>query len=262
MKIDKFNLVYLHNEELFQFLVELKQLVEKTGADVLRIEDLFAVLMRLFEQLDIAMESVRKDGYTEELARLDLLREKTYRGFMLLTKAYLHSMHRNRVDAARSIKIVADACGDLRYKSYAASTAAVHIFLNELRARCAAAVDLLGASSWVHDLETVNNDFDGLMQIRFDERAEQEHINLRQTRREAEKVYIRIVDRIRAMMALNGEEAYVVFTEQLNRRVLYYKNMIARRKGRRAKTKGKKEAMPQEEASPDVAPEEKGLPDF
>ncbi|MDR1155480.1 MAG: DUF6261 family protein [Bacteroidales bacterium] len=240
MQINKLNLIRLRNEELFQFFVDFKRLVEESGAGALNIEELFAVFTGLFGKLDTALDYIRKDRHTEKLADTDFIRDSIYYGFVQLARAYLRSMRDNKVQAAKNILIVVNAFGDFRAKPYNEETAAIGNFLDDIHARCAADVELLGASEWVDDLEAVNREFSDLMNIRFDEKAQQEYINLRETRREAEKVYANAVDRIHASITLNGEGTYTSFVNKLNERVAYNKNVIAQRKGR-AKAKKEKE---------------------
>ncbi len=241
MKINKLNLIRLRNEELFQFLADFKRLVEESGAGVLNIEELFAVFIVLFGKLDTALDHIRKDKHTEKLADTDFIRDNVYYGFVQLAKAYLRNMRDDKVQAAKNILIVVNAFGDFRNKPYNEETAAIGNFLDDIRARCTADVELLGAQEWVDDLAAVNREFNDLMQIRFDEKAEREYINLRETRREAEKVYTDAIDRINASITLNGEGTYASFVNKLNERVEYNKNVIAQRKGR-AKAKKEKEA--------------------
>lgn len=235
MKINKFDLSRLRNEELFTFFADTKRLIEEAGAQPLHIEDLFAAFAKLFGRIDTALDYIRKNVHTQHIAEKDYLRDSIYRGFVLLAEAYLHHTNAGKVQAAKDIQVVIDAFRDFRSKPYNEETGAITNFIDDIRARCASQVDLLGAREWIDDLEAANREFDQLMGVRFDERAAQKYINLRDTRHEAEKVYGQIADRINAAILLNGEATYAPFVKKLNERVEYNKNTLAQRKGRNKK---------------------------
>jgi hypothetical protein len=77
------------------------------------------------------------------------------------------------------------------------------------------------------------------MNRRFDAEAGQQVINLRETRKEIDKVYTDITERINAFALVDDENDYSDFINKLNERIVYFKNTLSIRKGRTGKvTKG------------------------
>ncbi|MDR1896620.1 MAG: DUF6261 family protein [Prevotellaceae bacterium] len=237
MKILKFYLGHLRNEEHFQLMTEFKKLIEASGASVLNIEQLFAVFLVLFGREDLAVEVFRKNDLTDDISATDALRDNIYRGFTLFVETHLYSPIPEKVEAANNIRTVIDHYGDFRNKSYNEETASINNFLQDINARCADDINTLNAAEWITNLSASNQTFDNLMNQRYDREAGQEYINLRETRREIDRVYNQITGFINAAIIVNGDAAYSDFVNKLNERISYYKNTLAQRKGRAAKKK-------------------------
>lgn len=58
---------------------------------------------------------------------------------------------------------------------------------------------------------------------------------MKQVRYDVDTAYRAIVDRINALIVINGESAYKNFVIEMNLRISKYKNLIAQRKGRNSK---------------------------
>jgi hypothetical protein len=230
MKVIKIDLRILRNEEHFQLMTDFKKLVEEAGAAVLNIEALFTAFIELYGREDIAIEAIRKSGLTDVISDADSARDSIYRGFVLQTESYLYHPDAAKVQAARNIQALIDHYGDFRKKTYNEETASITNFVQDITDRCAADLATLNADGWITDLAAANRSFDELMNRRFDESATQEHIRLRDTRREINTVYIRVIDFINAAIIVNGSTAYADFVNKLNERIQYFKNTLKRRR--------------------------------
>ncbi|MDR1864305.1 MAG: DUF6261 family protein [Bacteroidales bacterium] len=237
MKIVKVNLWNLRNEEHFQLMTDVKGLAGSVGASALGIDPLFAAFVPLLEKEDTAMETIRKHELTDSITEADTQRDSVYRGLTLLVEAYGHSLNEAKREAASRIRAVIDHYGDFRYKSYNEETATIGNFLQDLNSRCAADVALLNGQEWIDELTAANRTFDDLMNRRFDDRAGQEMIRLRETRREVDNIYGQMTDRIEALILLNGEAAFSGFVNRLNERISYFKNTLLQRQKRTAAKK-------------------------
>ena len=241
MKVNKMNLEALRNEEHFQFMTDVKSLVEESGASTLNIDQLFPTFTSLYGKEDIALEVIRKSALTNPIADADSQRDSVYRGFTLFVEAYSHSLDTDNAQAAQNIQVVIDHYGDVRSKPYNEETAAITNFLQDINSRCADDITTLNAQEWIDTLSSANQSFDALMNERFDENAGQEIVNMRDARRAIDKTYTQMIDRVNASILLNGETAYADFVNKLNERIDYFKNTIAIRKGRVAAKNNKGE---------------------
>jgi hypothetical protein len=216
-------------------MTDTNGLIELAGADVLNIAHLYPSFLFLYNKEDQALEIIRKSALTDPIAEADLVRDTPYRGLVLLTEAYEHSSDETKVQAAKNIRVVIDHYGDFRTKSYNEETATIYNFLQDISIRCAADIAVLNAQPWIDDLAAANQAFDDLMNQRFDVAAAQEIINLRETRKEIDRVYAAITERIDASILLNGEADYADFVNKLNERIAYFKHTVSQRKGRAGK---------------------------
>ncbi len=243
MKIVNIELIRLHNEELFQLMADFKGLAEENGVSTLNIEQLFAVFVTLFERVDIAVAAIRKNAHTKAISNVDSLRDDLAYGFTMLVKAYLYRVDEAMIAAAERLLIIINTYGDFRRKPYNEETAIIYNFLQDIEARCAADVALLGAQGWIDDLRKYNREFEQLMSVRFDDKAAEEYINMREARREIEANYKEIIERIDALMIVNGEAPYAEFIKKWNIRVEYYKTTLAQRAGRNKAAKEKEKGQ-------------------
>lgn len=238
-KAINFDLSHLRNEEEFQFAGEVKGLAEDEGLpEVKGLAAPFAAYSELYYLLNTGIEQVRKSEHTAKLKQADKLRGDVYRGFVLFIDAFRHHPNPGKKEAARTIQIVIDSYGNLRDKPYQEETASIYNFLETMDQRCSPAIELLGAASWMEDLSVANDAFDELMTMRFDENVG-ERVNVGETRRALELAYANFISLVEALVQLDSENpAYRKFIERLNARIVYYRDVLAQRKGRTQKKNG------------------------
>ncbi len=233
MEIDRLDVSRLRGEEHFQYMTEVERLIKETTPKVLNIEKLFPVFEELRKKEDTALESIRKSAITDSITEMDITRDALHKGFCMVVDAHTHSMRPIEVEAARLIKIVIDHYGNLRDKPYNEETATIYNFLQEINSRCAMQIEIVGAKKWIEDLAEINKKFEELMNRRFDDNAGQENIILREVRKELERVYTQIINRINAhILLMDADESLSGFVSRMNERIAYYKSTLAARKGR------------------------------
>jgi hypothetical protein len=237
MKCKRFRIENLRHEEWFQFYTEFKTLVGQYTPSGLNIDVLFALFVTLYVRADEALEIIRKSVMTEQLAEADHVRDVTFRGFADAVKSGLSHFDPIRREAARQLKIVFDHYGNLARKLYDEETASIYNFLQEINGVHAAHIATLGLGEWVSRLEADNKAFDALQQTRYAEGAGKPDLRMIEIRRETDRTYRDMLDRIDASILLNGEAPYAPFVNAHNIRVEHYADILAQRKGRNAKRK-------------------------
>ncbi|MDR2908198.1 MAG: DUF6261 family protein [Bacteroidales bacterium] len=242
MKVQKIHLASLQNEEHFQFITDVKNLLEKASEAVkTALGDSIAQFSSVHGREDASLEQMRKNEHTLSLADLDARRDSMYRGLALLVEAYSHSLEDVDVKAAARIQAVLDHYGNFTQASYVKETATIYNLAQDLTNRCEEDIETINAGRFLRNLSFANREFQELMDKRHDDNAANQVENLRDLRLEADALYRKIVSIIDASIIISGETNFADFVNKLNERVAYYNNMLAIRKGVAAAKKEKAE---------------------
>jgi hypothetical protein len=219
----------MRNEEWFNFFTEFKTFVEQATPRVLNIEALFTTFLALYAQADKSLEILRKSGYTAEIVRLDGIRDGTYRGLTEVIKSGLHHYFAQMREAAEKLELIIDHYGNLSAKPYNEETSGIYNLLQDLRAK-ATEVSTLSLSGWLNELETNNRAFETAILARNAEEAGHvADINMLEIRRQTDRCYLDIVERLEALMLIQGTVAFADFVNKLNANITRYKNVLSRR---------------------------------
>lgn len=242
MKCKRLKTEELRNEEWFQFYTEFKDLTTRYGAQAIDIEALFATFSQLYADADEALEIIRKSATTEQLIEADNSRDAVFRGFVDAVKSAGNHFDPAKKEAAKRLQIILNQYGNIARKPYDQETASLYNFLQDVNAK-ADEIALLGLADWTTQLDAENKAFDALMKSRYDETASKTALRMKDVRVETDRCYRDILDRLDALMLINGEERYAPYVKELDVRIERFANILAQRKGR-----SKKDNEPEEEA--------------
>ncbi len=234
MKVTRFNTHNLQNEEYYQFFVRFRDAIQAAGPAVLRIEELFAVFLTLFVQLDAAYKKIIKSAFSEEIDAADRQRDEVFRGMREYINSFNRHFNQAVKEAARKIGIVADSYGDVPNKGKSKETAAISDLIKTLRNEHAEDVLTLALNSWLDELGRLNTAVETLMRERFDETTARTTATMREVRLQTDEVYYKIVERVESFDVIEGttENApWAAFMASLNTVIDYTNNIVAQRKG-------------------------------
>jgi flagellar biosynthesis chaperone FliJ len=219
----------MRNEEWFNFFTEFKTFVAQSTSEALDIETLFLTFLALYEQADKALEVLRKSSYTSEIVRLDGVRDVTCRGLKETVKSALHHYLAPMCEAAEKLEVILDHYGNLSTKPYNEETSGIYNLLQDLRAKTAE-VATLNLSGWLDELEANNQAFEAAILARNAESADHiADLNVLKIRRQTNRCYLDIVERLEALMLIQGDAAFADFVNKLNANIERYKNALSRR---------------------------------
>ena len=216
MQINKIDSIRLRNDAYFQYRTEFRDLVLRSEAVLARIKPQFDAYELLYTQVDDAFKKINKSIFTEQIQEADKARIKVYTGLTAKCRAALKHFDPKIQEAAKHVKIVFDTYGSIARKPLNEKTSAIHNILQELKGKYAKDVALIGVSEWTKELRERNNAFDALMKKRFDESAGKNDVVLREARKELDKKYRLIIERINALIIVDGTENYEKFVRTLN----------------------------------------------
>jgi glutathionyl-hydroquinone reductase len=96
---------------------------------------------------------------------------------------------------------------------------------------------LLGLTDWMIELEQKNNAFDQLMKSRYDEVSGKTDLKMREVRMQVDTAIRELIDRLNALVLINGIEGYENLISDINTRFEKYEHILLQRQGRSAKNK-------------------------
>ena len=236
MKIEAFKLGSLRNEEHCQFFTEFKALADATTPAALGITTEYSLFLPLYADELAALDIILKSATTDELTDADILRDETASALPETVKSFLRHFNPAKRDAATRLMVVFDSYGRIAVRPYDEETAAINSLLADLTAApYAADIATLGLADWLTELKLRNDNFAKLMKTRYTEDAGKTQLRMKEVRVKVDASYRQIVEKIKALIVVNGEAKYKVFVGELNQRIEKYKNQLAIRKGRNEK---------------------------
>jgi hypothetical protein len=230
--IDSIPLSKLHHNEHFQFHTEFRDLVEESDPVMAIIQNEFDSHYTLYVQEDGCIKKVLKSETTLKRNEADKKRDTTFRGFANSVKSALDHADPKVQDSAYRLDILLKSYGNLARKPYHEETAGIYNLLEDLKEKYAADITILKLEDWVVELENNNIAFEKLVKLRFTEIEQATGLKTQDVRKSIDKVYLDIVERIKALILLEHNPLYETFARQLNARISIYNNLIAQRKGR------------------------------
>jgi hypothetical protein len=225
----------MRNDAHFQYQTEFKTLVESVGAESLKIGPQFAEWAPLYAAEDEALKKIVKSEFTAKIQEADKARDDTFSGMAEISRACLKHHNPDVREAAKRLKILLDTYGNIDRKPLNEQTSAIGNILQELKGKYAHDAYSVGISEWVAELEMRNEMFISLTQERFDEAAAKTSVTMAEARAEIDKQYRIIVQRINALVIVEGPEAYENFANRLNVVIDKYAAALSRQKGRAGK---------------------------
>ena len=237
MKIDTVNNSHMRNDEHFQFHTEVKDLIDKAGANSLKIELLYGDYAARYADEDEANRIIAKSAITADIKAEDKKRDGIYRGLVDTVNGALNHYDPEISAAAKRIKVVLDTFGNVGIKPINEETAAIYNLLQELNEMRKSDVQTTGLQGWLDKLGEENIALENLVKERNDETAAKTHLREKNTRAATDRVYAAITERINALIIVEGEAAYSDFVNKLNSFIDKYNRAIAQRAGRRNASK-------------------------
>jgi len=241
MYILDFSLSRLQNEEHFKFQTGFKELTIKLTPAALGIGPQFSAYLPLYDNECDAIDFVRKSDFTDALVDCDAVRDYTFRGFAdYIKSAFNHYIPEMKL-AARRVQIVIDEHGNIAAKTYDKETAAIISLISKLNQDYADDVTTLGIAGWLNELQANNETFDQLMNSRYTQETIKTQLRMKTVRTEVDDAYRTIINRINALIIVNGETGYKEFVNEMNQRIDRNNNQLSARLGRSASEKEKEE---------------------
>lgn len=225
----------LRSEEHYQFHNEFIGLVDRYTMEVLGLGEPYPDYQSLVASEAKSLNLIRKSPVTGELLEADILRDSTIEGLYEVVGAAGKHFDAAVRQASTGVQFVLDQYDGISRKSYNEETAAIKSLVKELRDNHSAEIAAIAVDGWVTELERNNTAFETLLKDRYTEAVAKPQSTMKEMRQQVDDAYRGLVERVNALVVINGSTAYEAFVNELNERILKYKLILAQRKGRNSK---------------------------
>jgi len=222
MKISKIDTTHLRNNIYFKFHTEFRDLVVTSSAEALKIELQFNYYLPLYDKMNEAFRKIIKSEYTAKIHDANKARCEIWDGMTEINYACLKHFDPKIKSAAERLEPVFNGCGNVTTKLAKDATAVIKCVLQKLQDNYEADLATVGIHLWVEELRKRNAVFETFVKLRFDEAVCKSFIVLKKARVELDVVYRAIVDKVNALMVVEGEAAYEHFATELNNMISNY----------------------------------------
>ncbi len=236
MEIIKINSNNLRNEEHNSFQDGVVKLVEAADPVALAIDAEFVVYKTALSNEKEAIEYISKNSKSDVLTDLDTIRDRTFRGLALRIDSDCYHYDATVSNAANKLQSeVMNKYGNIVKDNFQEETSSVNNLIADLTGTYATEIGLLGIDGWITALQQDNTDFNEMYYQRIDEESTKTQLRMKQVRTQVDTAYNVMVNRINALIIVNGEAHYKDLVLKLNELLNKTKNTLAQRKGRNAK---------------------------
>jgi hypothetical protein len=242
LKIEDSPLSRYQNDEHYNFHTDVNGLITYFTAASLLITAEYATYASLLKDEGDALNFVRKSSYSTAVAQVDTVRDNTIAGMDDAISSGLKHFNAEIREAAKRLKILRDSSGNIARKAYSKESGDIVKLLADLRGLYATDVAVARIGEWVDELEIDQNNFVATQNHRFDEAGEKTRLRMKEVRIDVDEAYRTLVNKINALIIVNGETPYVEFVNKLNQRIEAYTTNLSIYKGRAKTTTPAEEA--------------------
>lgn len=229
MKIETLMLSKLHNEEHHQFHSDIFKLINKFTASALDIDLVCQPYGVAIGKEDEVLSLIRKSIISEAMSEADRKRLAIYRGLQGIVKANINHFGTDVSQGANRLLVAIEHHGNVPKKNLTKKTDAISSIVAELSGTFAKDVSTVGIADWVKELQARNEEFKALKDDRYSEAAAKTTFHMAEVRQEVNAAYKTIVERVNALVVINGEANYKAFITEINGRIASYSLTISQR---------------------------------
>lgn len=233
VQITKFNLNILHNEEHFNFLTDFSELITAATPAALNIATEYAAFTPLLAEEASVMEIIRKNSYTESVIEADEARDLIFNFIKASVKNMTKSYDATIAAAAEKVLNIINNYKAVSRFGLQEETGKIINLLDDLKqASVMALCTQIGIKAHITELENANNRFKTLMTDRRAEEAQKPLRSAGDLIDEIKAPYNAIIDKINALVVVNGETDYKDFVTKANVLISEYRKVVKMRRSR------------------------------
>ncbi|MDO4228212.1 MAG: DUF6261 family protein [Capnocytophaga sp.] len=229
--------------EFFALMTNTKDYALSEDLETLKLKDFFENdFMVKYNAFDAVLVGVRKSGYTEKINELKTKRDGVIVGLNAHIRAYENFPDAASSEAAKRIKNIVEGFGkNIQSLGLSEKTGIIINLLSELDAtEVKKDIQKIGATRWIDELRTLNNEFQKVFKDRISYEASVETGKVQEARNDMQKSFTELCKRINALALLENKDDYQKLSDNINREVDRAKQIA---KGRSKKTTPKENEL-------------------
>ncbi|KOH45190.1 DUF6261 family protein [Sunxiuqinia dokdonensis] len=236
-RIDPISLQSLRNNEHFQFMTEVDQLVTAVPAGSLPVDEVYPIFKEALTAEDEALRVAQGSLKTKLLDEIDARRDSIWSACRGRVEATLLSPMPEEAESAQVLMRLFDLYGNVRQMGKAEETSVLTNLVGDLLLPANEVhLNRLGIQSWVGVLKDENDQFQSIVQERVTEFAGRESADVRAKRLNVDPSYQELVDMVNAAVILKQATPEAQdFVSKLNVVIKSYNTLLAARRGRNNK---------------------------
>jgi hypothetical protein len=201
--------------------------------DIIRQPDLITAYHDAITQEKHGFKQVRASEFTKKKYLADRRRDETYIGLLGIVRSNLKHFDPSIQHKAKHLYNLMTNYDNLTGNKYDAKSADIRSVVARLRSNeYAEAVQTLGLTPWIDELETRNQLFKELVVAMAEEKTGKPKIKSRDARRITDNALRAITDRVTAQINLGNRDVYAPFVAAFNVIVEHYNTLLYRHLGR------------------------------
>ncbi|MDR1499997.1 MAG: DUF6261 family protein [Tannerellaceae bacterium] len=205
MKVIRFNVRQLRNEEWFEFHTSYRGTVGIYGASNLGIADLYTLYDPQYTDVDRVLQALRKSYYTGQVKEADRKRDEVFRGFETVVKGMLLLPDAAGKEAAGHLyNLIEGYRKSIIGANYLEESASIYNLVQDINIKYMDDVSKLGVADWVDALNKAENEFLKVRKKRDDESRDKPKEELLKLRNEMDSLYITMMNVVDAKLVVDG----------------------------------------------------------
>ncbi|NCB47679.1 hypothetical protein EOM81_11760 [bacterium] len=203
----------------------------------LNIADEYAALTPLLAEEANVLEIIRKNSFTELVFKADEERDLIFSFIKASVKTQTKSYDAAIATAAEKVLNIINNYKDVSRFGFHEETGKILNLVEDLKETSVLALcTQLGVKAHLTELENANNRFKTLMTDRRAEEAQKPLRSAREIIDEIKAPYNAIINKINALVVVNGEADYKDFVSKANALITEYRKVVMMRRSRAADT--------------------------
>lgn len=226
LKVKSINISQMNKGAHWNYMETVVSCLDKFEAVKTKVQTEYSSLLSAMETEKKYFTVSKKSESTAEIEESDRLRDMHYSGFSGAVDYALLSSDATKVKYAQQLKQYIKDSGVKTKDQRDKQTGRMTNFLTGLRAKFATEIEALNLEEIVANMERENEAVKAHIEERAEEYGSRTKGALKSARADTDDAYRKLVEKVNALIVIEGEEVYVDFVKMLNAEIERYKREV------------------------------------